>query len=107
MRFCELEVLTLGEDSLHLVLHIGVGLIGGCNFGCVFGDSGCVLVFVDLEVFHIVVYDGHGVVESQIVNCSAGFSEFKVSFLEVVFEVIPSFVGRIGAFPCPDVVFEN
>ena len=64
-------------------------------------------VLVDLELRHHLIYDGVGLVEVQFVNCSAGFPEFKVSFLEVVFEVIPCFVLRIGAFPRPDVVFEN
>ena len=64
-------------------------------------------VLVDLEVCHHLIYDGFGVVESQSVNCSVGFPDLKVSFLEVVFEVIPYFVLRIGEFPRPDVVFEN
>ena len=45
--------------------------------------------------------------ESQFINCSSSFPEFKVSFSEVMFEVIPCFVRRIVAFPCLDVVFED
>ena len=45
--------------------------------------------------------------ETQFVNLPAGFPDFKVIFSEVVFEVIPYFVRRIGEFPRPDVVFED
>ena len=68
-------------------------------------------VLVDLELRHHLIYDGVGigvgVVESQFINRYAGFPELKVSFSEVVFEVIPCFVRQICAFPRPDVVFEN
>ena len=53
-----------------------------------------------------MIHDGVGVVEDQFVNCSSGFSEFKVSFTEVVFKIFPCFVRLVGAFSRPDVVFE-
>ena len=71
------------------------------------GGDGCAFVLVDLVLCHNLIYNGVDVVEAQFVNRSASFSEFKVSFLEVVLEVIPYFVHRIGAFPRPYVVFEN
>ena len=40
-------------------------------------------------------------------NCSSGLSEFKVSFTEVVFKIVPCFVYLVGAVPRPDVVFED
>ena len=92
---------------MRLGLHRGVGLVGGCKFGCVLGGCGCVLLLVDLGVHHNLIYNGVGIVEAQFVNRSAGFPVFKVSFLEVVFEVIPYVVCRIGAFPRPNVVFED
>ena len=107
MRVCELKGLNLGEESLHLVIHRGVDLIGRCEFGYVLGDGGCTFVLVNLEVHHHLIYDGVGVVEAQFVNSSAGFPKFKVSFAEVMLEFIPCFVRRIGAFPRPDVVFES
>ena len=99
--------MNLGEKSLHLGLHCGVGLIGRYEFGCMLGGVGCAFVLVDLKVCNHLIYDGIGVVEDQFVNCSAGFYELKVSFLEVVFEIISCFVRRSGAFPQTDVVFEN
>ena len=71
------------------------------------GGYGCALVLVDLRARHNLIYNGVGVVEAQFVNHSAGFPVFKLSFLEVVFEVIPCFVRRVGAFPRLDVVFED
>ena len=70
------------------------------------GGDGCAFVLVDLVLCHNLIYNGVDVVEAQFVNRSASFSEFKVSLLEVVLEVIPYFVHRIGAFPRPYVVFE-
>ena len=107
MRVCNLKGLNLGEESLQLGLHCGVVLIGGCKFGCVSSDGGCAFFLVDLEACHHLICNGVGVVEAQFVNCSAGFPEFKVSFLKVVFDVIPCFLRCIIAFTCPDVIFEN
>ena len=107
MRVRELKGLNLGEESLHLGIHCGVDLIGRCKFGCVLGGGGCAFILVDLEARHHLIYNGVGVVESQFVNRSAGLPELKVSFSEAVFEIIPCFVLRIGAFSRPDVVFEN
>ena len=65
------------------------------------------LAFVDLEAHHHLIYDGVGVVESKFANRSAGLSELKLIFSEVVLEIIPIFVCRSGAFPRTDAVFEN
>ena len=54
-----------------------------------------------------MIYDGVGVVKSQFFNCASGFPEFKVRFSAVVLEVVPCFVRGIGAFPHPDVIFED
>ena len=107
VRVCELKGLNLGEESLHLVLHRGVGLIDRCKLGCVFIGGGCAFVLVNLEARHHLIYDGVGVVESQFVNCVACFPEFKVRLSEVVLEVVPFFILRIGAFPRTYVVFED
>ena len=56
------------------------------------GGGGCALVLVNLEARHHLIYDDVEVVESQPINRSTGFPEFKVSFLEVLLEVIPFFV---------------
>ena len=71
------------------------------------GGGGCAFVFFDLEARHHLIYYGVGITEAKFVDCSAGFSELKVSFSEVVFEIFPSFVRRSAAFPLMDVVFEN
>ena len=107
MRVRELKGLNLGEDSLHLGIHNCIGLIGGREFGYTLGDGGCAFVLVYLEARHNLIYDGVGVVKSKIVNCAAGFPEFKVSFSEVVLEVVTCFVLWIGAFLRPDIVFED
>ena len=73
MRVCELKVLKLVEDSLHLGLHCGVGLIGGCKFVCVLGGGGCAFILIDLEARHHLIYYGVVVVQSQFVSRSAGF----------------------------------
>ena len=103
----ELKGLDLGEESLHLGLHCVVGLIGGSKFGGVFCGCGCAFVPIDLEARHHLIHDGAGVVEAQFVNCSSGFSEFKVSFTEVVFKIVPCFVRLVGAFPRSDVILED
>ena len=99
--------LNLLEEILYLGLHLGVVLIGGCEFGCVLGGNGCAFILVNLEARRHFIYNGVGVVESQFVNRSAGFPELKVRFQEFLFEVIPYFVHCIYAFSHPDVVLEN
>ena len=103
----ELKGLDLGEESLHLGLHSVVGLIGGSEFGGVLCGCGCAFVLVDLEASHHLIHNGVSVMESQFVNCSYGFSEFKVSFTEVTFKIVLCFVHLVGAFPRLDVVFED
>ena len=71
------------------------------------GDGGCEFVLIDLEARHHLIYNGAGVVEAQFVNPEKDLPEFKVSFSEVVLEVVPCFVRQIGAFPPLDVAFEN
>ena len=61
----KLKGLYLGEASLHLGLHRGVGLIGGSKFGGVLCGCGCAFVLVELEVRHHLIHDGVGVVESS------------------------------------------
>ena len=107
MRVCEMKGLNLGEESFNLGLHRCVGLIGGCKFGCVLVGCGCVFVLVDLEAHHNLIYDGVGIVKAQFVNRAAGFPEFKVSLSEVVLEVVPCFVCRIGALTLTYVVYED
>ena len=102
----ELKGLDLGEESLYLGLHRGVGLIGGSEFGGVLCGCGYAFVLVDFEACHNLIHNGVGVVEAQFVNCSSGFSEFKGSFTEVVFKIVPCFLRLVGAFTRPDVVFE-
>ena len=60
MCVSKLKGLNLGEESLYLGLHRGVGLIGGCEFGCVLGGGGCVFILVDLEARHNLIYDDVG-----------------------------------------------
>ena len=71
-----------------------------CGYGCAF-------VLVNLKARHHLIHYGVGVVEAQFVNCSSGFSEFKVRFTEVVFKFFLCFVLLVDAFPRPDVVFED
>ena len=71
------------------------------------GGGGCAFFLVNLEAHHHLIYNGVGVVESHFVVHSSGFPEFKASLSEVVLEVILFFVRQIGAFPRPDVVFED
>ena len=68
---------------------------------------GSALIFVDLEVRHHLVENGVGVVEDKFINSTSCFSEFKVSFTEVVFEVVPCFVCLVCALPRSDVIFED
>ena len=103
----ELKGLYLGEESLYLGLHCGVVLIGEIKYGGVLCGCGCAFVLIYLEARHHLIQYGVGVVESQFVYCFSGFSEFKVSFTEVVFKIVPCFLRLVGAFPRPDVVFED
>ena len=59
-----------------------------------------------MEAHDHLIHDGVVVVEAQFVNCSSGFSEFKVSFTEVVFKIVPCFVRLVVAFLHRDVVYE-
>ena len=68
---------------------------------------GCVFVLVNLEARHHLVHDGVGVVEAQFFNCSSSFSDLNMSFTEVIFKIVPFFVRLVGAFPRPEVVFED
>ena len=70
-------------------------------------ECGCAFVLVNLEARYHLIHDGVGVVEAQFINCSSDFSEFKVSFTEVVFKIVPCFVLLVCAFPRLDVVFED
>ena len=97
----EMKGLGLGEESLRLGLHFGVVMIGGSKFGGVLCGCGCAFLLVDFEARHHLIHYGVGIVEAQLVNCSFGFSEFKVSFTEVVFKIFPCFVRLVGAFPPP------
>ena len=65
------------------------------------------LVFFDLEVCHHLFNNGAGVVEAKLINSTSFLSEFKVSFAEVVFEVVPLFVCLVCALPRSDVIFED
>ena len=51
------------------------------------GGGGCAFVFMDLEAHNNLIYDCVAVVEAKCVDCSAGFSEIKVRFSEVVLEI--------------------
>ena len=61
----KLKGLDLGEESLQLGLHCGIGLIGGSEFGGVLCGCGCAFVLIDSEVRNHLIQDGFGVVESQ------------------------------------------
>ena len=69
--------------------------------------SGCGLVFVDLEARHHLVHNGVGVVKAQCINCPSSLTELKVSFAEVMFEIVPSFVRLVCVLPILDVIFED
>ena len=66
-------------------LHRGISLIGGRDCVSVLCGCGSVLVFIDLEARHHLVYNGVSVVEAEFINSTSCLSEFKVSFAEVVF----------------------
>ena len=65
------------------------------------------LVLVNLEARHHLVHNGVGVVKAQFINFSSILSEFKASFVEVMFEIVPSFVRLVCALPHSDVIFED
>ena len=67
---------------------------------------GCAFILVELEARQHLFYDGVGAVEAQFANRYSSFSEFKVSFAEVMLEIVPCIVLWVGAFPRPDVIFE-
>ena len=67
----------------------------------------CALVFVDLEARHHLVHNDVSVVKAEFINFPSSLSEFKVSFAEVMIEIILCFVHLVCTFPRPDVVFED
>ena len=73
-------------------------MLCGCGFA---------LFFVDLEARHHLFHNGVGVVKDDFINHTSCFPEFKVSFTEVVFEVVPCFVCLVCALPRSDVIFED
>ena len=97
----------MGEESLHLKLHCDVGLIGGRECGSVLCGCGRAFVFIHLEERHHLVNNCIGVVEAEFIDGTSFFSEFKVSFAEVVLEVFPRFVCLVCAFPRSGVIFED
>ena len=103
----KLKGLELGEESLNMGLHHVIVLISGSAFGGVLCGCGCTFVLVNLEAHHLMVHDGVGVVEDQFVYCSSGFSEFKVSFTELMFKIFACFYTWLVRFARPDVVFDN
>ena len=68
---------------------------------------GHAFVFVDLEARHHLIDNGGGVVEAKFIDGAFCFSEFNVSFAEVVLEVGPRLVYVVFTFPCADVIFED
>ena len=97
----------MGKESPHLQLQSGVGLIGRHKCGSMLYCCGHAFVYVYLEVRHHLVYNGVGLVEAGFVDSTSCLSEFKVSFAEVVLEVVPHFVCLVCVFPCSDVIFED
>ena len=88
-------------------LHRGVGLIGGRKCVSMLCGGGRAFVIFDMEARHHLVDNGVGVVESEFIDGTSCFSDFKVSFAEVVLEVFPRFVYLVCAFPRSDVIFED
>ena len=68
---------------------------------------GYALFFVDLEARHHLVHNGVGVVNAQCINCPSSLSELKVSFAEVMSEIVPSFVRLVCVIPRLNVIFED
>ena len=67
---------------------------------------GHTFVFVNLEARHHLIDNGVGVVEAEFIDGASCFSEFKVSFTEVVLEVGQRLVCVVCTLPCADVIFE-
>ena len=63
-------------------------------------------VFVDLEVRHHLVHNGVGIVKAEFINHTSCFPEIKVSFAEVMFEVVPCSVCLVCSLPRLDFIFE-
>ena len=102
-----LKVLVLGEESLYMGLHSGVGLLGRNELGGMLCGCGCTFVLANLEARHRLIHDGVGIVEDQFFYCSSSFSEFKLNFTEVMFKNFPCFLHLVGAFLRLDVFFED
>ena len=68
---------------------------------------GRAFVFFYLEAHHHLVNNGVGVVEAEFIDSNSYFSEFKVSFAEVVLEVFSIFLCLVCAFLRSDVIFEE
>ena len=66
----------------------------------------CAFVLIDLEVRHHLINNGVGFVGAEFIDGASCFSEFKVSFAEVVLEVDPRLVCLVCTFPRADVIFE-
>ena len=82
-------------------------MIGRSNFGGMLCECGSAIVFFNLEARHLLVHNSVGVVKSLRINFRSSLSEFKVSFVEVMFEIVPSFVRLVCARPRSDVIFED
>ena len=65
------------------------------------------LVFVDLKARNNLVHNDVCVVEAKFINRTSCFSEFKVSFAEVMFEVVPCFVRLVCVLPRSYFIFED
>ena len=92
---------------MHLQLHRGIGLVGGRECSSVLCECGSAPVVVDLESRHHLIHNGVGVVKPDFIYCTYCLYEFKESFAEVIFEVIPRFVRLVCALPLLDAIFED
>ena len=81
-----LSSVTRGANKSNTKLSL-VELCGSVLCGC-----GRAFIFFYLEARHHLVYNGVGVVEAEFIDSTSYFLEFKVSFAEVVLEVVPIFV---------------
>ena len=64
---------------------------------------GRAFVFVDLEARNHLIDNGVGVVEAKFIDGASCFSDFKVSFAEVVLEFETRLVCVVCTFSCSDV----